>query len=525
MAGVQKMASNPSLGMSPVLPAFQRATRIAEALFGGEASVILVDGERVWRSGGSLAGTKTPATGARQVIDGGRSIWVADREADPQIDGRSAQARFWAGAPLRLADGMIIGVLAVTSRTPRAYDEMLAARLQDLADGLAEECERGRAAETAAERDDELRTARKVMAAFVSAIPIGSVMTDRDLRVLTATPRWLEALGVTETQAIGHTLQDVAPEAFAYFKGSFERCLAGEAVKDDRVPVLHDGKTQWMTLEMTPWRDETGEIAGVVSAAYDITETVSAIRSLERTQQRLQLATEMAEARGVYDVDYKRRTVVRAGKRLFPLDEAREKKVVDAVLAGDADRYNDPRDRERVAEAWRRFEDEEAPYDIEYRVLHGGGDEFWIAEVTQATREADGQVRRIIGAMQDITARKLAERALIEAKEEAEAATRAKSAFLATMSHELRTPLNGVLGMAQAVAAGPLDPLQRERLDVIRQSGETLLTVLNDLLDLSKVEAGRLELEERRNLTSAPSRPARTPPFPRSRRKKAFRSS
>ncbi len=166
------------------------------------------------------------------------------------------------------------------------------------------------------------------------------------------------------------------------------------------------------------------------------------------------------------------------------------------MLAGDADRYIDPRDRERVAEAWRRFEDEEAPYDIEYRVLHGGGDEFWIAEVTQATREADGQVRRIIGAMQDITARKLAERALIEAKEEAEAATRAKSAFLATMSHELRTPLNGVLGMAQAVAAGPLDPLQRERLDVIRQSGETLLTVLNDLLDLSKVEAGRLELEE-----------------------------
>ena len=124
------------------------------------------------------------------------------------------------------------------------------------------------------------------------------------------------------------------------------------------------------------------------------------------------------------------------------------------------------------------------------------GDEFWIAEVTQATRDDDGKIRRMIGAMQDITARKLAERALIEAKEEAEAATRAKSAFLATMSHEIRTPLNGVLGMAQAMAAGPLEPAQRERLDVIRQSGETLLTVLNDVLDLSKIEAGRLELEE-----------------------------
>ena len=64
------------------------------------------------------------------------------------------------------------------------------------------------------------------------------------------------------------------------------------------------------------------------------------------------------------------------------------------------------------------------------------------------------------------------------------------------MSHEIRTPLNGVLGMAQAMAADALEPVQRERLDVIRQSGEALLAVLNDILDLSKIEAGKLELEE-----------------------------
>jgi len=78
----------------------------------------------------------------------------------------------------------------------------------------------------------------------------------------------------------------------------------------------------------------------------------------------------------------------------------------------------------------------------------------------------------------------------------AEAASRAKSAFLATMSHEIRTPLNGVLGMAQAMAAADLSPVQRERLSVIRQSGEALLAILNDVLDLSKIEAGKLVLEE-----------------------------
>ncbi|HWA59886.1 MAG TPA: ATP-binding protein, partial [Caulobacteraceae bacterium] len=77
----------------------------------------------------------------------------------------------------------------------------------------------------------------------------------------------------------------------------------------------------------------------------------------------------------------------------------------------------------------------------------------------------------------------------------AEAANAAKSSFLAIMSHEIRTPLNGVLGMAQAMAADELAPIQRERLEVLRESGESLLAILNDVLDLSKIEAGRFELE------------------------------
>ena len=77
----------------------------------------------------------------------------------------------------------------------------------------------------------------------------------------------------------------------------------------------------------------------------------------------------------------------------------------------------------------------------------------------------------------------------------ADAANAAKSAFLATMSHEIRTPLNGVLGMAQAMQADELSDVQRARIAVVRESGETLLAILNDILDLSKIEAGRLTLE------------------------------
>lgn len=102
----------------------------------------------------------------------------------------------------------------------------------------------------------------------------------------------------------------------------------------------------------------------------------------------------------------------------------------------------------------------------------------------------------ITAIVRDVTERVEAERALSEAAMAAEAASRAKSEFLAAMSHEIRTPLNGILGMAQAMAQGDLSPRQRDRLAIIRDSGEGLLQILNDLLDLSKIEAGKLTLEE-----------------------------
>lgn len=98
--------------------------------------------------------------------------------------------------------------------------------------------------------------------------------------------------------------------------------------------------------------------------------------------------------------------------------------------------------------------------------------------------------------LRDVSGRRDAEEAMAQAAAQAEAANQAKSAFLAAMSHEIRTPLNGVLGMAQSMALEELAPHQRERLSVIHDSGESLLAILNDILDLSKIEAGKLHIED-----------------------------
>jgi len=484
--------------MSSSQPAFERARALAKTLFGAlDATLVLVRDGRVWRSM-DPEGKMPREDGASEcVIATGKALWLEDPSRDPRFRDHQMVTgppyiRFFAGAPVILSDGSILGCLAVAGDKPRPCDEALLAHLERLAAFIADECDRARVAQELALGERELNETRSALLGFIESIPASVMMADRDMRLLHASPRWFADFELTAEEARGKSIYDLVPEFFCKYKDIYAQVLGGEEVKADRVRSPQpDGSIRYFSCEITPWRREDGEIAGLISAALDITSVVEAHKKTERSEQRMSLAAEITRLH-VWELDFARGVLEQAGAAdsdIFDREFTYEE------LFNNTNSTIHPDDRERVGAEWERATRAGQTYYPEYRVARDDGKEVWAQCATKLITNEAGQPKRLIGAMQNITERKMAERELIKAKEEAEAANLAKSAFLATMSHEIRTPLNGVLGMAQAMAAGNLEPVQLERLSIIRQSGETLLAILNDVLDLSKIEAGKLELE------------------------------
>ena len=138
---------------------------------------------------------------------------------------------------------------------------------------------------------------------------------------------------------------------------------------------------------------------------------------------------------------------------------------------------------------------ESRPFVMEFQMRHKDGSTRWIWGSGSAVSNSEGRIEWVDGVLLDITERRLMEEALREAKLRAEQAAQARSAFLANMSHEIRTPMNAILGFTDVVLHGELKPDQRKHLETVQRSARSLLHLLNDILDSSKLDRGALQLE------------------------------
>ncbi|MES0489709.1 MAG: response regulator [Leptospirales bacterium] len=235
---------------------------------------------------------------------------------------------------------------------------------------------------------------------------------------------------------------------------------------------------------------EGGEIFAIATIR-DMSEAVEFENQRKKNEERLKASQEIAHV-GTWDWNIVDNTLVWSDEiyRIFGYKIGFFKPDYEDFV-----KTIYPEDRDLVTEAVNNAVTKQIPYDIEHRVVRPDGDIRHVHEMGQVYYNEHKQPIRMIGVVHDITPRVKAQSEIIEAKQEAERANRSKSEFLANISHEIRTPMNAIMGSSYLLQKTNVSKTQSEYLSTLSTSADTLLALINDVLDLSKIESGKLTLE------------------------------
>lgn len=254
--------------------------------------------------------------------------------------------------------------------------------------------------------------------------------------------------------------------------------------------VRPDGEVRYVH-ELGQGHRQDGKLVRLSGTVQDITDLKETEAALKKSEQRLSLSQRFANI-GTWDWNIKTNELFWS-ERISPLFGGAQAEL-DTCYDNFLNAVH-PDDRQKVIEAVTNCIEFGAEYDIEHRVIWQDGTVRWLHELGDTVKEQDGNPTNMLGVVQDITRRKEAEENLIQALERAEKADKAKSEFLSSMSHELRTPLNSIIGFSDLLSMADLPEKEQDQVNHISESGHHLLALINQLLELSKIEQGEVELK------------------------------
>ena len=322
--------------------------------------------------------------------------------------------------------------------------------------------------------------------AIVSITDIGGAITY-------ANDKLCEVSGYSRDELIGrnHRILKSGLHAQEIYEDMWRTIASGESWRGEICNRKKDGRLYWVAATIVPLLDESGRPTEYIAIRTDISA---------RKEAEAQLADQLLFSKQLMDAipipiyhkgtDGRYLGCNRSFAEFFGIGDidAWLGTSVHTLLAPDIAAFHHAKDLELFARAGKQsYEMRAMPMPTGVRSLM-----YHKASLTRP----DGSISGLIGAIVDMTERYRWEEGVIRARDEAEAANRAKSDFLANMSHEIRTPMNGIIGMTDLALETKLDEDQREYLQIVRSSSEALLTIINDILDFSKIEAGKLAIEE-----------------------------
>ncbi|QTN25307.1 PAS domain S-box protein [Rhizobacter sp. AJA081-3] len=361
---------------------------------------------------------------------------------------------------------------------------------------LKDVTERVRAAE-------RLRVSEDLYRSVAATISDGLLVVGPDGRIVACNPSACEMLACSPERLSGRRLSELgyrihteADLPFTEAEHPVRQVLLGGPPVRDRALQLHrpDGSTRTMMLTARALSGAGSPAASCLVSFRDVTDQRVAARALAVAEERWKFALEGA-GDGVWDYDEDTRRIFYSKSWKEMLGHAESE--IGPSLSEWSDRIH-PDDRAAVLAAIAEYRSgRRSSYQTEHRLRHRDGHWIWVLDRGKIVeRHADGRPRRVVGIHTDITRLKQAEQALMD-KQAAELASRAKSEFLSRMSHEMRTPLNAVIGFTQLLKLQPDGGPAKvaEYADHVLRASEHLLGLVNEVLDLQRVEEGRTEMQ------------------------------
>ncbi len=328
--------------------------------------------------------------------------------------------------------------------------------------------------------EEALRHQKDELQTIIDTMPAQLFYKDVHNRILRVNRAVSKNLGISAEEMVGTPWSQWYPNPDEHFLADSEVIRTGRPMLNIVTEYLEEGQRRWVQTDRYPHRDSDGRISSILVYAKDITVRRKAEEQLLESEARNRsIISTLADGLVILNQNCMIEAVNPATEYLFHYLAA---EIIGLPIAT----IIEPPDPILAS----------CPFDEwgnELTGLRQDGTRFPVH--ISLGKYALGYALRYTILIRDITVLKENERSLRELKEAAEAATQSKSAFLANMSHEIRTPMNGVIGMTSLLLETPLAPEQREFAEVVRSSGEALLTIINDILDFSKIEAGKLTLE------------------------------
>lgn len=323
----------------------------------------------------------------------------------------------------------------------------------------------------------------------VEQSPASVVITDTKGTIEYVNPKFSQLTGYSAEEAIGQNprILKSGEKPTAEYEQLWATISAGQEWRGVFHNKKKSGDLYWESASISSVKDQDGRISHYIAVKEDIT----ALKTAQEELAKLSLvASQTDNAVIISDKEGYIEWVNDSFTRItgYALEEAVGQKP-GTLLQGP---LTDPDTTRRFSEALRQ----KKSFTEEILNYHKNGGTYWLSIAITPILDERGDVTQYIAIENDITKRKQTEEDLRIARKAAEEANRAKSEFLASMSHEIRTPMNAILGMTELLEETPLTPEQKQYVQIVKTAGENLLSIINDILDLSKVEAGQLTLED-----------------------------